>query len=485
LALTALVAPTSASAAAPEQPVGGPTTNSGGKYGLTAKQQKQIRKANNWAQTEEAKNVRRCRSGNNYQFSHKKRSGAYMQTNAQWRSFGGGQFAAGAVQAPIFAQNYLAWQQWRQDDGLNCLTKDWMATIYSGAAQTPVGDMLFSGTHDAGSSEIDVSAPCDIEAIYGAAAYLTAAIDKNACGTAILAKAQSKNLGAQLRSGARYLDLRVGIPADEAITTLPTPTVGDPTEVPLVLHHEIVSQPLAQGLGQVIQFANNHPKEQVILDFQHLTFTGNAAVDKYYIQGLAEMLADWTPDTNQRTICESSWSHKKFPMADTKLAGVPVKRAWKNNRNLIVVFPKGDMPSRSCYRTREEVLTSLWPNTEIPAVSTTYNHEVLEKRATQLKGAPGSCVDAAGTNWCGFFISQLQLTYAVGTQAQCLFGENPVGACSLYGLSQETNNDRAQELRKWRVNQGLPVNVAMIDFFTAADPSLVDQLLRSSWKLLN
>jgi hypothetical protein len=146
-----------------------------------------------------------------------------------------------------------------------------------------------------------------------------------------------------------------------------------------------------------------------------------------------------------------------------------------------VLFPAGDMPTRPCYRNRDQALLSLWPNTDDPAYSTSYNIDVLEQRAARMKS--GDCVDDIGQNWCGLLVSQLQLTFRAGTFVRCINGQ--ASPCSLFAYSQMVNNAIADEFHSWRFKDDLPTNIAMVDFYQVSRPSIPRNLIADNWRVVD
>ena len=357
----------------------------------------------------------------------------------------------------------------------------WMGQIFGSAPDIPLGEMLIPGSHDAGSAKIPYRGDCsDIEPRAGGEAFLEAAAKTNPCGAGRLARAQSLSLGAQLKRGVRYLDLRVAVPANKVIkpTGARIPGPKKAVNVPLHLHHEYISGPLKDGLAQIIRFVDKHPKEQVILDFQHVDLPSDPQVRAYYYRALDKLLRNYRPNRNLGPVCSTAWSSTKIRAKDRNLDAVPIGRAWGRNVNLLVLFPKGEMPDRSCYRDRGAAMLSLWPNTESPAKSRADNKGWLQEREQRISN--GQCRDSSGQQWCGLFVSQLQLTAQISTQAACIFSPSTVNTkeCSLAYFAKQVNNDIAKVIQRWQSRDKLPVNIVMVDFINRAKPSIVNKLLK-------
>lgn len=365
--------------------------------------------------------------------------------------------------------------------GLPADPADWMGQIFDKAQDIALGEMLIPGSHDAGSAKIPYRGNCkDIEPRAGGPAFLAAAAQANPCGAGRLARAQSLSLGAQLRRGVRYLDLRVAVPASKAIapTGSPIPGPKKAVNVPLSLHHEYISEPLKDGLAQVLRFVDQHPREQVILDFQHVDLPSDPEVRAYYYRALDRLLRNYRPGKGLGSVCSTAWSSTKIRAKDRNLDAVPIGRAWARDVNLLVLFPQGEMPKRDCYRDRDAALLSLWPNTESPAKSRGDNKRWLREREQRIGN--GKCRDSGGQQWCGLYVSQLQLTAQISTQAACIFSPSSVNTrqCSLAYFATQVNNDIAGLIQRWKGREKLPVNIVMVDFTNRAQPSIVHKLLK-------
>lgn len=354
----------------------------------------------------------------------------------------------------------------------------WMEEIYAAAPDTTLGQMILPGTHDSGSAGIDNTEPCDITAAASTPQGLVDLGARNPCVSAALYRAQATSLGDQLRAGIRYLDLRVSIPAGQVVTDPAAPPPVTASEVPLILEHEYVSEPLTDGLADILQFASENPKEQVILDFQKVELPegANAA---YYNAALADLLETFTSEGSP-TVCEMAWDTNELGVtAETLATEVTLQQAWDAGRNLVVLVPQDSLPADSCYTPRANAIISLWPNTEDPAKSQADNLGYLNDRQQRLASAPPNCSNGGanigqGDNWCGFFVNQMQLTFQPATFVECLDTAGP--DCSLEAYAAKVNNQTPQLISQW-VAEGLPVNIVIVDFFENSDPSYTETLI--------
>lgn len=341
-------------------------------------------------------------------------------------------------------------------------TPDWMGTLYDQRPDTRLSQMVIPGTHDSGAYAIDTASPCKVTPIAGVNPVYVSAAKANPCAAAKMAKAQSQNFTDQLNGGVRYLDMRLGVPAPKALKPKQVPkklTNAKAAKVPIVLQHSYSSVRFTKALQQIVGFATAHPREQIILDFQHIDLTGQKKVDTYYTSAIDKILR--TYKVGATTTCSRAWSNSVIP----DVTGATIGQAWQANRSIIVLYAKGELPKHGCYRQRESVLYSPWPNTEDPAVSDAKNLEYLTSRRSALTGSAACSV--AGGNQCGLFVDQLQLSFGFSSQTQCLTGSRSTN-CSLEDLARLRNPGAVSQMQNWR-SQDLPVNISILDFYEIGD----------------
>ncbi len=443
---------------------------------------KALKKANKWAKKDNVKEARTCRSGNNYKLKQDSYYGAYGLAKRAWRKNGGRQFAKRADKATKTEQNYVARRVARTSGlgAIGCDTSDWMQRVYSTAPKTPLSQMLIPGTHDSGTKNIRTQDPCSTVFVDGSQAFAGVS-SQNPCVFAALFQAQDLTLEEQLQRGVRYLDLRVGVPSDQVLTTPPASNAADPTQVPLVLSHQLVAEPLIDGLAGVQRFIKSHPEEQVILDFQELNLPQNPAIAAYYKNALDRLLRTYTPSGSTKPICTTAWASDVITVPDNSLGtAVPIKQAWRKGVSNIVYFKSEDKPSADpCYRNRWAGSSFLYPNTDDPTKSTRDNLGYLQDRKQRI--ATGNCTDARGDYYCGINVSQLQLTPTVQTYVACV--QTPASNCSLEYYAGLVNDNVADNVRKWRFGKDLPVNIAMVDYIERSKPSIPDRLIAYNWRV--
>jgi hypothetical protein len=377
----------------------------------------------------------------------------------------------------------------------------WMEDVYANDTSVTLGEMVLPGTHDSGSYAIDVEEPCDIVPAAGTPELITALGTANPCAAAAMYRAQDENLTEQLESGIRYLDLRVSVQESDAkpvtaataataSATSADPTPSTPAEATVaadefVLEHEFVSTGLTGALDQILEFAASRPREQIILDFQHIDLADDADTSAYY-DALSSLLKEYAPN-GAAPVCERAWSADVLGGTPEALAtSVTLQDAWDADRNLVVLVPDSTLPESPCYYPRSNAILSQWPNTEDPAASLANNSEQLAQRQQRLAATPQDCSNSGenpsqGDNWCGFFVNQMQLTFQPVTFAECI--ADTTEACSLFAYSQKVNDTIGPQVRSWAIDEDLPVNIVIVDYYNESDPSFTDTLIEVNRQL--
>ena len=172
-------------------------------------------------------------------------------------------------------------------------TPDWMGSLYAERPDTKLSSLVIPGTHDSGAFKIDTSGKCKVVPIAGLSPIQAAVAKSNPCAAGKLSKAQSQNFTGQLNGGIRYLDMRLGVPQPKVLTPKKIPkklSNAKAAKVPIVMQHSYVSIRFTKALDQIVTFAKAHPREQIILDFQHIDLTGKKKVDKYYSSAIDKIL---------------------------------------------------------------------------------------------------------------------------------------------------------------------------------------------------
>lgn len=276
----------------------------------------------------------------------------------------------------------------------------WMEKTFSAAPQTRLRDMVIPGTHDTGTYAITSSSdldPDDSSWYYGFAKSTVAN----------WAKTQDLRVYDQLRQGIRYLDLRV------------TRYNGD-----FWITHGMISVRLSTVLADVRQFAQEHPKEVLLLDFQKMPGSSDYAA--------------------LQTMIDSYLQDRFLPVVGSA-ATVTINDFWSRNRQVMALMDSSSFTStRPNYWYRGANLDGVWPNS--PSRSTVWS-------------ANDSGLNTQDIN--RFWVSQLIVTGQNSDITNSVFGICP---CSLYDLTRrEVRTGPESWMRNW-ASAGKKMNIVITDF---------------------
>jgi hypothetical protein len=203
---------------------------------------------------------------------------------------------------------------------------DWMARNHALLEQRPLASLVLPGSHDAASYSLGRSSsvcPARAHPLANLASFLAAP----------RARTQEVSITAQLEAGVRYLDLRV--------CAVPGPSR-------FFVHHTFLGASLDEVLEQIDGFSRAHPREVLLLDFQHLT--GFDAQDR---KELAARL--------ERRFAGRMLARSVAPGTKTLLD------LWKGGTSLVVLMERA--PQAPHVFDRAAALVSRWPNVRsVPAL---------------------------------------------------------------------------------------------------------------------
>jgi hypothetical protein len=148
------------------------------------------------------------------------------------------------------------------------------------------------------------------------------------------ARTQEVSLTAQLEAGVRYLDLRIcAVPG---------------TTRRFFVHHTYLGAPLEDALEQIDAFSRAHPREVLLLDFQHLS--GFEDADR----------AALARDLEQR------FAGRLLP-AGTKPGALTLRQLWDARVGIVLLVERP--PASPHLFDRAATLVSRWPNAaSLPAL---------------------------------------------------------------------------------------------------------------------
>lgn len=179
---------------------------------------------------------------------------------------------------------------------------DWMGSL-PGVADTPLSELPIPGTHDSATSSLTADSPWSEagRADFGDAAL--AFIPKAAA--AAWSRAQPDSVGAQLRAGIRYLDLRLTQEPDQDV----------------YLEHGLRGPALTPVLTEIGDFARAHPREAVIVGLDRFS----AFDDRGY--------------GRVRDAVRAAFGDRLAPAALG--AEVTLRQLWSAQRNVLLVDTSG------------------------------------------------------------------------------------------------------------------------------------------------
>ena len=197
---------------------------------------------------------------------------------------------------------------------------DWMARNAALLQQRSLAAVVLPGSHDAASYSLGRDSPvcaARLNRFAGLASFVAAP----------RARTQGVSLTAQLEGGVRYLDLRV--------CAVPGATRR------FFVHHTFLGAPLEDALQQVDAFSRAHPREILLLDFQHLS-----GFDDQDRQQLARDL-------------EQRFAGRLLP-AGTRPGALTLSQLWDARVGVVLLMDKP--PASPHLFDRTATLVSRWSN---------------------------------------------------------------------------------------------------------------------------
>ena len=241
----------------------------------------------------------------------------------------------------------------------------WMGDLGQRIAHMPLSALSLIGTHNSASASItfesDVAPDCPVEIPAGGAAPVPSSPSERVFGklasvkrnlmlrvAAVWARNQSRSVAEQLALGVRYLDLRVA----------PNHSRGG-----LWITHGLFASPLEDVCGSIRAFAEEHPHEVVIADFQHLL---------HFAQSL-------TADSLSSMETLSSALHSilgPVAIAPPHKPQSTLAQIWESKRSVLVVVPDHAAKYLPPFvHSRSSTIVSTWHNAQSVDVLVKAIHE--------------------------------------------------------------------------------------------------------------
>lgn len=230
-------------------------------------------------------------------------------------------------------------------------------------------------------------------------------------------KTQPVDIAAQLQAGIRYFDLRVVRQAGEYYVC-----------------HGMYSAKVDDVISAVRAFTNQHPKEIVILDFNHLYEMPNPSAHAPLV---AKLMA--------------AFGNKLAP--NTLPPTTSVGELWSKGYQVIALYADADAVSQSPGLWPQSAISSPWPNTkDLSMLHADLDRYRSNRPSDQL------------------FVLQGVLTPDGGLIGKGLLPGHPG---SNQALAAEVTPSVVRWVRSWPNSQ---VNIVIVDWFTA-DPNYVDAIV--------
>ena len=206
---------------------------------------------------------------------------------------------------------------------------NWMSNLTNEKQLCPLKDLVIPGSHDSGTFFLDQTAeigPDEPDMIHNLASVFGKLAKNTVYNWSVT---QNLNIYKQLTSGIRYLDLRIAL---------------HPQKNELRIIHGLYGCAVEEVLQDVRLFVNEHPKEVVLLDFNHFY---NMDIDAHF--RLADSLLGMFGEILR--------SPGKFG------ANVTLQELWGNAENVIIFYHNSDVVnSYPCFWS-SNFITSPFANT--------------------------------------------------------------------------------------------------------------------------
>ena len=283
----------------------------------------------------------------------------------------------------------------------------WMENLPNEKQLSPLKDLVIPGSHDSGTFSLDKNMEIgpDEPNLIRKFGKLVKPVVYNWSVT------QSMTIYEQLRSGIRYLDLRVAYR-----------TADKNSEIRVL--HGLFGWTIDQVLDEVNRFVANYPKEIVILDFNHFYKMDQAAHKK-----LANTL-------------DASFS-KILRAPGRQGPNVTLQEMWGNEEKVIIIYHDYDVVDTYPCFWPPHLICSPWPNTD----DTNQLLEFLNKKSE----ASSVSEDA------------LQVTQALLTPQNLTIVKH-VTSTLKDGLASKCNRQVTEWLKTFRGTKSHKFNIIIADF---------------------
>jgi len=212
-----------------------------------------------------------------------------------------------------------------------------------------LGDLVLPGSHDSAAHAAALAHPQPLPVAPDAPELLRRHASRRWTRPVLnltrrWAVAQARSLGEQLRDGVRYLDLRV--------CRAPEPSAPERHE--LFFCHAILAERVADGLAQIGAFVREHPREVVVLDFNHFY-----DVDERHVEAAI--------DGSHQHLCHlllSEFGSALCPRERaTSLSDLSLADMWRHDESVVVLYGHAPTVERQPHLWPQSCIESPWPDT--------------------------------------------------------------------------------------------------------------------------
>ncbi|CAM4968825.1 unnamed protein product [Rotaria socialis] len=304
---------------------------------------------------------------------------------------------------------------------------EWMTNLPERLHDEPITKIAIPGTHDSFAYNLTRHAGPDLLPNLRRVALLIYPIIKNWSMT------QDRTFTEQLHMGIRYFDLRVCRTTDKSLQSRSLFTFT----------HGLLGNLVSDGLEEINRYLNKHPKEIILLDFNHFyDFNDQCGHDQ---------LIHLVHETFGKKLCTTART----------ITACTLNYLWNNQQQVILLYEK-HADQCTAYMNRIghffQICQSPWPNT--PRIDELF----LFLDELVSKSQPITCVN----------VIQGQITPDGGSIQSSPFS-------SLHAIAKETNRRLIEWLSHRKRDPSLidGINVVICDF---ADPLFTDTVIMLNYK---
>ncbi|CAF3576888.1 unnamed protein product [Rotaria sp. Silwood1] len=304
---------------------------------------------------------------------------------------------------------------------------EWMTNLPENLHDEPITKIAIPGTHDSFAFHLTSQAGPDLDSNLRRLSFLIHPIIKSWSIT------QNKTFTEQLYMGIRYFDLRVCRTTDKNLCS----------KSPFTFTHGLLGGLVRESLEEINEFLNTHPKEIILLDFNHFYDFNDQCGHDHLIHLVHEIYG------------------KKLCTTARQITECTLDYLWKNKQQVILLYEEN--PNQcTAYMDRIghffQICQSPWPNTS------RVDELFLFLDGTVTKPRPITCVN----------VIQGQIT-----PDNSSIQKNPFS--SLSTIAKDTNRRLIEWLSYRKRDPSLinGVNVVICDF---ADQVFTDAVIMLNYK---